>query len=49
MVVGNPTDPTRRIALELVVDTGAVYSIIPATILRDLGVQSKARKTFANG
>lgn len=46
MLVGNPNNPARRTAVELVVDTGAVYSIIPASTLRELGVQPKARKTF---
>jgi predicted aspartyl protease len=46
MLVGNPADPARRRSVELLVDTGAVYSIIPSSILRDLGVAAKARKTF---
>ncbi|MFQ5926263.1 MAG: aspartyl protease [Terriglobia bacterium] len=46
MQVGNPTDLTRRTTIELMVDTGAIYSIIPAPILHDLGVQPKAQKTL---
>lgn len=46
MQVGNPTDPERRIPLELLVDTGAVYSVIPATVLRKLGIEAKVRKPF---
>ncbi|MGH9863116.1 MAG: hypothetical protein ACRD35_06800, partial [Candidatus Acidiferrales bacterium] len=46
VVVSNPSDPLRRTPLELMVDTGAVYSIIPAPILRELGVAPKATKTF---
>lgn len=46
MQVGNPTNPTRRTTIELFVDTGAVYSIVPAATLRELGIEPKVRKTF---
>lgn len=44
--VGHPTDPSRRTSLELLVDTGAVYSVIPGAVLRELGVEPKAKKKF---
>jgi clan AA aspartic protease len=46
MQVGNPTDPTRRTTLELLVDTGAIYSIVPAATLGELGIEPKLRKRF---
>jgi len=37
--VWNPLNPGRRIDVELVVNTGATYSVLPARLLQDLGVK----------
>jgi predicted aspartyl protease len=37
-VVWNPADPARRAELELLVDTGATYTVIHALTLASLGV-----------
>ncbi len=46
MQVGNPTDPARRTTLELLVDTGAIYSIVPDATLRGLGITPRTKKKF---
>jgi len=46
MQVANPADLARQTTLELIVDTGAVYSIIPAPVLRELGIEPWFRKRF---
>jgi clan AA aspartic protease len=38
MQVANPAQPARREELELLVDTGATYSLIPAAFLARLGI-----------
>ncbi len=35
--VFNPTDPRNRVQVEGVVDTGAIYSVIPRKTLSNLG------------
>ena len=44
--VGNPARPDRTETLELLVDSGAIYSVIPAPILRRLGIRSLGREEF---
>ena len=38
-IVGNPGDPARRCEVELLVDSGATYSLVPAEILESLGIE----------
>lgn len=49
--VGNPTDPTMLEDVECLVDSGAVYSMIPAKVLKKLGIRPHSKRTFilANG
>lgn len=49
--VVNPARPTRRARLEMLVDSGAAYSIVAAATLRKLGIRPTGTRTFmlANG
>ena len=49
--VGNPAKPEITEKVELLVDSGATYSVIPADILRKLGIKTIGKETFrlANG
>ena len=49
--VANPVDPDRRISVEFLVDSGAVYSLVPRAILEALGIRPHSRREFvlANG
>ena len=49
--VANPAKPNVTERLEFTVDSGAVYSVVPAAVLRRLGIRSLKRETFrlANG
>ena len=38
--------PSDRPDIELLADTGALYSLVPATALRELGVEPRERLTF---
>jgi clan AA aspartic protease len=44
--IANPANPRRIKKLRLLVDSGAVYSVVPKDILRRLGVKPHSRKTF---
>lgn len=46
VAIANSQDLARRTNVEVLVDTGAVYSIIPGKLLRELGVQPSVRKSF---
>jgi predicted aspartyl protease len=49
--VGNPAKPSVTETLEFTIDSGAVYSVVPAPMLRKLGIRPLKRETFrlANG
>ena len=44
--IANVTDPSRRKTLELLVDTGAIMTVVPATMLAELGITPVARRQF---
>ena len=44
--IANPAKPKRAIDLTFLVDSGAVYSVIPAALLRKLGVKPHSKRTF---
>jgi clan AA aspartic protease len=44
--VANPARPKRGIEVTFLVDSGAVYSVIPAALLRKLGVKPHSKRTF---
>src|SRR5438067_9986640 len=37
--VANVADPERATTLEFLVDSGTIYSVVPATVLNDLGIK----------
>jgi predicted aspartyl protease len=45
--VVNLTDATRFVDVDMVVDSGAIYSIVPASMLRRIGVAPRETKPFA--
>ena len=49
--VGNPAKPQKTIAVDFLVDSGAIYSVVPSSILKKLGVVPLSEETFtlANG
>lgn len=44
--VANPLNPSLEVSVELLVDTGALYSILPGPLLSQLGIEPFQRKTF---
>lgn len=44
--IHNPEEPTRYHQVTLLVDTGAMYTIVPAKILEDLGIKPLWRRSF---
>ncbi len=44
--VANPARPRRRARLKFLVDTGAWYSVAPASVLRRLGIKPGRTKSF---
>jgi len=44
--MANPAKPKRAVRLEFLVDSGAVYSVVPARVLRRLGIKPHSRRTF---
>ena len=49
--VGNPASPQATVKVELLVDSGAVYSVVPSPILEKLGIAPLTEEEFrlANG
>lgn len=49
--VANPADPSRALEEEFLVDSGAVYSLVPRERLQEIGIEPHSRRTFilANG
>jgi len=44
--VGNPANPKKTETVEFLIDSGAVYSVVPATILKKLGIKPLTKETF---
>ena len=44
--VGNPARPEVSREIEFLVDSGAVYSVVPASVLEELGIQPLAEEEF---
>ena len=51
VVVRNPRHPERSVALDLLVDTGATWTLLPADIVTQLGLPTRWRRsvTLASG
>ncbi len=44
--VGNPAKPTRTEEVEFLIDSGTIYSVVPARILKRLGIKALATEEF---
>ncbi|MDX2168274.1 MAG: aspartyl protease [Deltaproteobacteria bacterium] len=44
--VANPARPARIEVIEFLVDSGAVYSVVPSAVLRRLGIRPIKREEF---
>jgi hypothetical protein len=40
--VANPTIPKKHLTIKFLIDSGAVYSLVPSDILKSLGVKYPA-------
>ena len=49
--VGHPDHPEATVKLEFLIDSGAIYSVVPAEALRRLGIKPLVKQEFrlANG
>jgi predicted aspartyl protease len=49
--VGNPANPRVTKPVEFLVDSGVIYSVVPASVLRKLGIKPLTKEEFilANG
>jgi len=46
--ISNPRRPgTRAVEVEFLVDTGAIFSVVPRTLLRKLGIRPMDRQQFS--
>jgi len=44
--LSNPRDRRRAVEKELLVDSGAIYAVVPAPVLRRIGVRPSGTETF---
>jgi clan AA aspartic protease len=44
--VGNPAEPKVRKSVEFLVDSGAVYSVVPSSVLKSLGIKPLSTEQF---
>ncbi len=44
--IANPAKPKKSMRLKFLVDSGAMYSVVPANMLRKLGVKPRSRRRF---
>jgi len=44
--VANPARPNKSITVELLVDSGALYSLIPSATLKKLGIKPNDKESF---
>jgi predicted aspartyl protease len=51
MEIGNPADLSKTRAVEFMVDSGAIYTVAPGTVLAELGIEpiSEEKCWMANG
>src|SRR3954470_24823589 len=49
--LGNPADTAKTLTVEFMVDSGAIYTVAPTTVLEELGIKPIAEEKFwlANG
>ncbi len=46
VVVANPGHPRKAARLRFLVDSGAVYSVAPGSVLRHLGIKPRTTRSF---
>jgi clan AA aspartic protease len=46
LAIANPAHPEREARLQLLVDSGAAYSVVPSAILHGLGIQPTGQRRF---
>jgi len=46
-IVSNPTDRTRARELKFLVDSGAIYSVVPKSILSEIGIAPIEMESFS--
>lgn len=44
--IANPARPNRKARVTFLVDSGAVYSVVPAAVLRRLGIRPHSARSF---
>jgi clan AA aspartic protease len=44
--VGNPARPEKTETIEFLIDSGAVYSVVPSAVLRRLGIKPLVEEKF---
>jgi clan AA aspartic protease len=44
--IANPAQPERKARVSFLVDSGALYSVVPAAILRRLGIRPHSARSF---
>ena len=44
--ITNPARPRKSADLEFLVDCGAAYSVVPASVLKRLGIKPRTKRTF---
>lgn len=44
--IANPARPRKTASLRFLVDSGAVYSVVPASVLHRLGIRAHSTRTF---
>jgi clan AA aspartic protease len=44
--IANPARPRRAVSIRFLVDSGAVYSLAPASVLRRIGIRPHSSRTF---
>jgi clan AA aspartic protease len=44
--IGNPTNPDETRTIKFLIDSGAIYSVVPRSILEELGIRSIKREVF---
>ncbi|MBI2968937.1 MAG: aspartyl protease [Bacteroidetes bacterium] len=51
LAVGNPSSPSKTENVEFLIDSGAIYSVVPSGILKRLGIKPLSKEEFrlANG
>jgi predicted aspartyl protease len=46
VTIANIVDRRRTIEVDMTVDSGAIYSVIPSSILREIGIEPERTDTF---